>query len=239
MSYQTIVTAAAPTAKLFLDAGFPTIRNMALIDGKPLLVHSIESSAHPSEGAIVVINRDEEESSQRCTPMLQSAALVNSIIKSPSSVKGALASALLGLGEIDLDRPLLLAPGDAILKVPFWKLLESAPHDASALTVAFKSSNPRWSYLKENERGEIIQVAEKRVVGRLATTGHFFFRRASDFLDASTWVLTNNAMVHDRFFVSTALNYLISMGKAVSAIQISRTHYESYSKPHDFIGQES
>jgi hypothetical protein len=239
MTYQTIVTAAAPTAKLFLDAGFPTNRNLALIDGEPLLLRAIESSAHPSEATIVVINRDEEESSQPCTPILRYHAHVSSVIKSPSSVKGALASALLGLGEIDLDRPLLLAPGDAILNVPFWKLLESSPHDASALTVAFTSSNPRWSYLKENERGEIIQVAEKRTVGRLATTGHFFFRRAGDFLDASTWVLTNNAMVQDRFFVSTALNYLISIGKAVSAIEISRTQYESYSKPHDFIIQES
>lgn len=239
MNYQTILTAAAPTANLFLDAGFPTSRNMALIDGKPLIVHALECSAHPSEPAVVVVNRDEEGTEYRCSPVLLSHPLARYVVESSSSVKGALASALLGMGEIDLDRPLLLAPGDAIIQSPFSELLQSAPNDASALTVAFQSSNPRWSYLKENELGEVIEVAEKRVVGRLATTGHFFFRRAQDFLDASAWVLTNNAMVQDRFFVSTAFNYLISIGKSISPIEISRQEYFSYSKPHDFIRQST
>lgn len=239
MTYQTIVTAAAPTANLFLDAGFPTSRNMALIEGKPLIVHAIECSAHPSEPAVVVVNRDEEGTQYRCSPALLSHPLTRYVVESSSSMKGALASALLGMGEIDLERPLLLAPGDGIIQSPFSELLQTAPNDASALTIAFQSSNPRWSYLKESELGEVIQVAEKRVVGRLATTGHFFFRRAQDFLDASAWVLTNNAMVQDRFFVSTAFNYLISIGKSIYPIEISRQEYFSYSKPHDFIRQDS
>lgn len=238
MTYQTIVTAAAPTLDLFLRAGFPTSRNMVPLEGKPLLIRAIECTSHPDLPAVVVVNREEEDSRFGCAAELGASARVRAVIESSSAVKGALPSALLGMGHADLDKPLLLAPGDSVLATPFWELLELAPKEASAFTLAFESSNPRWSFLKENEKGEVIQVAEKRAVGRLATTGHFFFRSAQDFLEAATWVLANNAMVQGRFFVSTAFNYLISQGKLISSIQIDRDQYSSYSKPYDFIRQE-
>ena len=108
-----------------------------------------------------------------------------------------------------------------------------------AFTVAFRSKNPRWSYLSTNEQGQVSEVAEKEVIGSLATTGVFMFSRGQDFVDAAEWVLTNNARTAGRFFVSTALNYIISRGSLVGFTEVSRSEYFSYSTPADFVEQAS
>jgi hypothetical protein len=236
--YQTILLAAAPTALAFIQAGFPTSRNLTLIEGKPLLVHALESSVHPSVPANVVLNKEEESSVYNSRSAIEKHPMVERLVESPSSAQGALVSALLGASSLELELPLLVAPGDAVLRLPFSEILASINTELSALTLAFRSSNPRWSYLRQDTNQNVLEVVEKRVVGALATTGHFYFRQAKDFVDAAGWVLLNNAKVEGRFFVSTALNYLISKGAGIHPVEISRSDYLSYSKPFDFIRQD-
>ena len=80
-------------------------------------------------------------------------------------------------------------------------------------------------------------VAEKRVIGPLATTGVFYFRTAELFLNAAKWCLVNNAKDRGVYYVSTALNAIIMEGLSVKYIEIPRHEYRSWSLPIDFIEQ--
>jgi hypothetical protein len=160
------------------------------------------------------------------------------IVHSPSEAKGALASAIIGAEELNPKLPLLICPGDAFLSQNFESHIQGKGESLDGFTLAFRSKSPRWSFLGLTPEGAISEVAEKKIIGPLATTGHFYFKRASDFIEASRWVLVNNANVNGVFYVSTALNYLVSSGMTLGYKEIGRDEYYSFSKPHDFIQQE-
>ncbi len=239
MSYQTIITSAAPTRESFLAAGFPTSRNLMIVDSLPLLYRALTSARSTAGSVTVVLNREEELSEFSAGGTLQKLAPDARIVVSPTSARGALVSALLGAENLDPDKPLLICPGDAYLAQKFESHLPPNSESLDGFTLAFRSENSRWSFLGLNAEGEISEVAEKKIIGPLATTGHFYFKRAADFIEASKWVLVNNAHVNGNFYVSTALNYLVSQGLSLGYKEIDRNDYFSFSKPHDFIQQET
>ena len=238
MSYQTIVTAAAPTRDLFLSAGFPTTRNRLNVGNLPLLYRAVNSAASSNGSVTLVLNKEEEASDFAAGEMIKELIPSLKIVHSPSEAKGALASALLGAEQLNPKLPLLICPGDAFLGQNFESHIQGKGEGLDGFTLAFRSKSPRWSFLGLNPEGAISEVAEKKVIGQLATTGHFYFKRASDFIEASRWVLVNNANVNGAFYVSTALNYLVSSGMTLGYKEIGRDEYFSFSKPHDFIQQE-
>jgi dTDP-glucose pyrophosphorylase len=237
LRYQTVVTAAAPTLDAFLASGFPSSRNLLPVDGSPLLKLAIERTASGPKSCNVVLNREEEASPFPSRPLAQDLDEVRKVVLAPSASQGALVSALLGLEDLDPHLPLLISPGDAYLAEHFEAHLDALGSNSDAFTLSFRSSNPRWSYIELASGDKIVEVAEKKVISDLATTGHFYFRRTADFLAAAEWVLVNNAKVSERFFVSTALNFLVSEGMFVTHREIDRNGYFSFSKPHDFISQ--
>lgn len=207
------------------------------VNGVSILQQAIAQSAFGEASCTVVLNEDEENSAFPSRYLADSLVQVRNSIVAPSASQGALVSALFGMDGLDGDLPLLIAPGDAFLKKHFTTYIDSITGDFDALTLSFRSSNPRWSFIEVSSDDQVAEVAEKKVISDLATTGHFYFRRASDFLEAAEWVLVNNAKADGRFFVSTALNFLVSEGMKVRHREIGRSEYFSYSKPHDFIEQ--
>lgn len=238
MIFDTIVTAAAPTEKIFKQAGFNVTRNQMIVSGSKLIVKAIEYS-QPANGTIRVVLNEEEALSESLDSEIIERFPTARVFLANSKFEGALASALQACEGLVPDRPLLIVAGDSFLRSHVSAYLPPSLEQFGAFTVAFRSKNPRWSYLSTNERGQVSEVAEKEVIGSLATTGVFMFSRGQDFVDAAEWVLTNNARTAGRFFVSTALNYIISRGSSVGFTEVSRSDYFSFSTPADFVKQAS
>jgi hypothetical protein len=234
---QTIVTAAKDSRPLFLPAGFGQPKSLIRWEGREVLLRAIDSYVVDSSECWVAISADENHQFD-LSGKIQAEFPDVRVGLVPSGVKGALASSLLVLEGIDLQKPLVVAAGDSMLEGGVSPHLKRFIADgADAGTVAFESTNPRWSYLSVGADGRVRQVAEKRVIGALATTGVFFFKRAADFLDAAIWCLVNNASNNGTFYVSSTLNYMISQGKTVQYSTISRAMYRSWSLPVDFTLQ--
>ena len=49
--------------------------------------------------------------------------------------------------------------------------------------IVFDSVHPRWSFVRVDKAGFVIETAEKRPISRLATAGFYYFRRGADFVD--------------------------------------------------------
>jgi hypothetical protein len=129
---------------------------------------------------------------------------------------------LLAFDEIELDKPLLVSPGDFLLATQarpiISKVFEEGTLDAFALTMT--SQDPRLSYSRVDADGRILEYCEKNVVSDVATSGVFGFRRAGEFLESAKWVLEKNINLADRFYVSASVNYFIMSGKRVGNVHI-------------------
>ena len=233
----TVITAAGDSRKLFMEAGFGRPKSLVKWQGREVLARAIDSYATDPVRATVAINWDENVE-WGLSEWLKELFPQTTVYTVPSSVKGALATALIGLANIELDSPLVVAAGDSMVEGGIEQYITQFVHgDYDAASIAFPSTNPRWSYLAVDAEGSVRQVAEKQVIGTHATTGVFYFRSARLFLDAATWCLVNNASHKGLFYVSTTLNFLISNGMRVGYERIPRSMYQSWSLPIDFTGQ--
>jgi len=235
---KTIITAAGDSRSRFLSAGFPAPKSLCSWKGVPIISLAMSSYKIVGSSMTVAINLEEDaewnlgESIRTSHPDVE-------IIRVSSAVKGALVSALIALRDVE-DSEVCIATGDSsILSGVTDAVSHFREQGTDAGTVAFKSTNPRWSYLSISPDGFVDQVAEKEVIGPLASTGFFYFRSATQFIDAAKWCLVNNVAFNGKFFVSTTLNYIISQGSNVKFWEIDRSEYVSWSNPFDFIQQSN
>lgn len=233
----TVITAAGDSQQLFLGAGFEVPKNLIPWKGTEVLVRAVTSYATDWERTSVALNRDECSIWSTQMRLVEACPGVVPIQVSPR-FPGALVSALVAGGQAPDDSPLVVAAGDSQISggvQPFLDKFLSSTADAA--TIVFPSQNSRWSYVSPGPGAQVRQVAEKRVIGPLATTGVFFFRRAAFFRSAAEWCLVNNARDRGLFFVSTTLNFLIKEGLRVEYSEIARDQYRTWSLPVDFIDE--
>lgn len=231
---QTIITAAGDSRPVFKTAGFDLPKSLVTRRGKSVLSRAIGSYGIDLEATTVAVNEQEDDEWQVGDRIKRDFPHI-AVARVSSGVKGALATALIALADID-ECPLVVAAGDSTVAGGITGFVgDFFARGLSAATVAFESSSPRWSYLQVNGRGRVGQVAEKAVIGPLATTGVFYFASSRQFLEAATWVMVNNASHLGQFYVSTTLNYLIAKDLPVGYSVIPRDRYRSWSLPADFI----
>jgi choline kinase len=232
---QTVITAAGDSRSLFLGAGFRTPKSLVERAGRPVIQRAIESYVTDPSSAVVAINADE----QREWPIREAIHALNPsirVVEISSSVKGALVSALMAVGEIEAGSPLIVAAGDSEIVGGISDLiqqLQTAGCDAG--TIVFTSQDPRLSYISVDSHDQVVQVTEKRVVGPFATTGVFYFSTGSLFMKAAQWCLVNSASRDGVYYVSTALNFIVNQGSSVGYSVIDPERYLPGSLPVDFV----
>lgn len=235
MTVQTIITAAGDSRRMFVEGGFGSPKSLVVVDGKTVLQHAVEAYTLDFSALRIAVNED-EASEWGVDRHVRELFPDSKVFRVNSGAQGALVSALLATSNLDLNEPLVIAAGDSRVNVPVSTYAERFRESAfPASTLVFSSSGKRWSYVALDSDGSVLEVSEKYEVSSLATTGFFFFQTAQSFIDSAKWVLMNNATVNGRYYVSTALNFLISRGAGVGYELLPADQYKSWSLPVDFV----
>lgn len=235
--FYSIITAAGDSTDLFHQAGFDKPKNLLLWDEDEVIVHAVNSYSQSISRTTVVLNENECENWPTVS-LLNSKFFGIRINKVNTKVQGSLVSALLASDAIPDDAPLVIASGDSKIEGGIESLINDfMDGEVDAGTVIFPSTNSRWSYVLPGPEMSVRQVAEKRIIGPLATTGVFFFRRSENFRRAAEWCMVSNTRQDNLFYVSMTLNYLINDGSLVKFAKIPRERYWKWSLPSDFVKQ--
>lgn len=142
-----------------------------------------------------------------------------SVVATPGPTQGALCSVLLTIDHLERDAPLLIIGANAIHRGLPTSLADAIGDDRTdAATWVFRSVNPRLSFVRMTDGGQILEVSEKDPISDIATSGVFLFRRTVDFLDAAFWVIRNEWHTKGDYFVAPVLNALMIRGGTVRAV---------------------
>lgn len=96
--------------------------------------------------------------------------------------------------------------------------------------IVFPSTHPKWSFARL-ECDQVVEVAEKRPISRMASVGIYYYRRAGDYLEAAMNVIRKNASVSGEFYICPAFNELILAGKRVGVFPIEGARMFSLDTP--------
>lgn len=146
--------------------------------------------------------------------------------------QGALCTALLSIDRLDLDQPLLICNGDQVIDADIASILGNFQEGgAAAGVITFRSVHPRWSYVRVDEKGDVLEAAEKRVIAENAIAGFYWFRTAHQFVEAAQATIMADDNVNGQFFIAPSLNQLVLKGARVTRHEIAPSAYHSFYSP--------
>ncbi len=228
----SVVVPLAGGDELFQKHGYPYAKPVIELDGKPLVQHAHDCLKDIPDSRFTFVVRKQEELRFHLRNMLQLLDPKAEVVRADAPTKGAAATVMLAVEHIGESEELLIANGDQLLRFNVARVLEGfRQRKLDAGTVVFDSVHPRWSFVKLDADGYVIEAAEKRPISRLATAGLYWFRRGGDFLDAAKNMIRKDASVNGVFYVCPTFNEMVLAQKKVGVHQVERDDYISLATP--------
>ena len=156
------------------------------------------------------------------------------IVQVDKLTEGAACTTLLAKEYIDSDEPLLMANSDQFVdwnSNEFMYSMVGDEVDGGILT--FKSTHPKWSFVKLDENGFVTEVAEKKPISDTATVGIYYWRKGSDYVKYAEQMIEKDIRVNNEFYTAPVYNEAIADGKKIKIFDINEDDMWGLGTPED------
>jgi NDP-sugar pyrophosphorylase family protein len=225
---------ASGSSEAYHLAGSPYPKNLVEIAGKPLLQHVTEWLLPLKNiGAQFVFLIPKMENDRFFTASV--IRLIDAdaqVIEVPNSTGGAACTALLAIDAIDPESELLIVNGDIVIDCDPTAIVKGfSARSLDAGAVIFEGIHPRWSYVRLDEHGFVIEAAEKRPISRHATAGVYWFAKGAFFVDGASAMLLKHADTDGAFYLAPVFNELVLQRKSIGVTAVPAARYHSFKDP--------
>jgi dTDP-glucose pyrophosphorylase len=229
-----LIVLMAGDSGAFAEAGHAYPKNLVEVAGLPLVEHvvgNLRDVIDVAERAVFLLSGDEDRR-HHTGDVIRLLAPGAEVIALQQPAQGAACTALHAIEHIDRDEPLLVANGDQVVDADVLEIVRGfEASDLDGGVVTFEAVHPRWSYVRCDATGMVVEAAEKRPISRLATAGMYWFRRGGDFVDGVMSMIRKDASVDGRFYVCPVYNELVLRQLPVGTHHIDRAQYFSMASP--------
>lgn len=205
----------------FLDAGYTFPKPLIDVDGMPM-IQSVVKSLSINANYIYIV-QEEHYNKYNLEYLLNLITPGCKIIKINELTDGAARTCLMALDYIDNENPLLISNSDQILdwnSREFLYYLYTKKADGGIAT--FKSSHPKWSYVKTDQNQIVLETAEKKPISNDATVGVYYWKNGSDFVKYAKQMIEKNIRVNNEFYVCPVFNEAIADKKIIYAFPVEK-----------------
>ncbi len=219
---------------LFPKEDFHFPKPLIEVDGIPMIALVVGSirKRDPSARFIFIVLRQDvlEYSLDSILKLIAGDGCI--VIELGNPTMGAICSALMAIDHIDDDEPLVICNGDQIINADLGAIADAFYHsDADAGVVTFPSVHPRWSYVREDADGRVVETAEKRVLSRKAIAGYYYFRKGRQFVALAQDCLLKSDPIGGKYYLSPVLNEVVLSGGRIVQFEVSAESYVSFYSP--------
>ena len=209
----------------FIKEGYTFPKPLINVDGKPMIQRVVENLDFDCE-YIFLVRREHIKKYPGLVDTLEQ--ITNHRMKMvvvDTLTEGAACTALLAREYINNNEDLLIANSDQVIEYELenFKLLKNnMPVDS--IVFAFNAVHPKWSFVKTNSRGYVVEVAEKRPISNIATCGIYWYRKGSDFVQYAEQMIEKDIRVNSEFYIAPVYNELIDDGKTLVPFYVHRMY---------------
>lgn len=148
------------------------------------------------------------------------------IVIAEGDTKGSVCSCLLAIDYIKDDEPLVISSSNQIFLANTNEIInEFIEKDYDGGIVTFEDIHPKFSFVKLDKEGLVIEAAEKRPISKHATAGFYYFKKGSDFIESAISMLSKDASVNGLFYLCPVYNEMILKQKRIGVYPIEREDY--------------
>ncbi|WP_160122605.1 glycosyltransferase family 2 protein [Rhodovarius lipocyclicus] len=220
---KVLILAAAPLERQADsdDGGYPVL--LAEL-GKELLLERMVRSC--GDAQVIFAIQEAEVRRFRLDSVIAQVAPDAELVQVHGQTAGAACTALLAAPHISGDEELLILNANEVLDFDFAAVLAGfRAQGLDAGVAAFPSVHPRYSYVRLDAEGMVIEAAEKNPISRNATVGFYWFRHGRDFRRAAEGMIRKDGHLDGVFYICPALNELVLEGARIGMHAISAEQY--------------
>lgn len=205
----------------FQQAGYTFPKPLIDVEGKPMIQVVVENLN--IDATFIFVVQKEHREKYNLDTLLNLITPNCKIIEIDHITDGAACTALLAKEHINNDNPLFFANSDQFVEWDsnefMYKMNET---NADGGIVTFKSTHPKWSFAKVNDKGLVTQVAEKNPISDLATVGFYYWKHGSDFVKYAEKMINDDIRVNNEFYVCPVFNQAIEDNKEIRVFDIPK-----------------
>jgi dTDP-glucose pyrophosphorylase len=219
-----IVIPMAGRGSRFQKEGYTLPKPLIPVLGKPMIQVVINNLRPKVAHRFIFICLQEHLEKYQVAEKLKAwAGAGTEIVTVDQVTEGAACTVLLAKEFINNDEPLMIANSDQWIDTDINDYLETMNREnADGLIMTMWANDPKWSFVRFNEKHEIIEVVEKEVVSNEATVGIYNYKHGKDFVRAAKQMIAKNYRVNGEFYVAPVYNELIREGKKIIIYNIGK-----------------
>jgi len=137
--------------------------------------------------------------------------------------EGAACTVLLAKKLINNTDALMIANSDQWVDLNINDYLQFMDQEhADGLIMTMWADDPKWSFVRFDDKNNVTEVVEKEVVSNEATVGIYNYREGRLFVEAAESMIGKNFRVNNEFYVAPAYNEMIRDGKKIAVYNIGK-----------------
>lgn len=215
-----IVIPMAGNGQRFLDAGYLTPKFLINILGKPMIEHVVKSLG--INGKFIYIVQEQHYKDYDLNNLLNYITPGCQIVVLSNTTDGAARTTLFAESLINNDNKLIIFNSDQIIEWNSDDFQKFVSSDLDGAVVTFKGHGEKWSYVKTNEDGVIVEVAEKKQISNDATAGIYYWSKGSDYIKYAKQMIKKNIKVNGEFYVAPVYNEAIFDNKKIFPFELNK-----------------
>lgn len=207
----------------FKAEGFQYPKPLIDVNGKPMIQRVVENLDFNSE-YIFLVRKEHLEKYDGLSDTLKIITNNKSrIVVVDSLTDGAACTALLAKELINNDEDLLIANSDQIIdfQVNNFNLMKTLT-EVDGIIFTFNAVHPKWSFVRQNSRGYITEVAEKKPISNIATCGIYWFKSGKKFVEYTEKMISKDIRINNEFYVAPVYNEFIEDNKKIIPFYVEK-----------------
>ncbi len=221
---KVLIPLAGPST---LDEDSQYIKSLHEIQRKTVLQHVVDSLSKIEDAEFIFVIRKEDVNRFHMDNVVRLMVPNSEIVVAESNTAGSACTCLLAIGKLSADEPLIISGSDQLVEWDLQSIVsEFEKYDAGA--IVFDDVHPRWSYVKIDSDGFVIEAAEKNPISRNATTGFFYFKKVEYFTESVMNMIRKDASVNGAYYVCPALNELVLANLKIKTVKIPKECYFNF-----------
>jgi|SRR3989338_1155536 len=207
----------------FANAGYEQPKPLIPVHGYPM-IRLVTSNLRPRQTyRFIFLCLQEHIEKYAVDRLLKSWEQGCEIVVVSQVTEGAACTVLLAKELINNSDSLMIANSDQWVDTDIDVYLDMMKtNNLDGLIMTMWADDPKWSFVRMDEQGHVIEVVEKKVISNEATVGIYNFRRGADFVAAAEKMIDKGARVNGEFYVAPVYNELISQSQTIGYFNIGK-----------------
>jgi len=202
----------------FTDAGYTTSKPLLPVHGQAMYRTVLANLLTEDVASVTLVAQKAFDLGQDVEALRSHTSAEVRLIEIDYITSGPAETVELALNHLKLEDPIVTANSDQYVNCSLIAMYQQLYfEDVVGNILVMEDSDPKWSYVKLKENGDVGQVREKQVISNLATVGIYGFESGNALKKAFNLMREAQDTVNGEFYVAPAYNQLIARGSRIVA----------------------